>query len=632
VEFDVTGSQTLVGMSYNTFTYTFAQGVNADNYTVETVEGTLTVANRSAKYVIYIEANSGQATYDGTEHTVSGFETTQFEFDGKTYTVSGLTAVGAGTNAGYYDVAVTGTAVVTDAAGNVVTDQFAVYPKTGSLYVAKRYVEFATSSASKAYDGAVLVANGTSDAFETARSQGFVTGQGAKVNITGAQLLPGSSANNFDVVLDGNTQASNYTIVKVPGTLTVTDRAENKYMITVTANSDRVQYDANEHVVEGLISNVVVAANGQAYTVVGAEAKGQGKHAGEYKVDVDLSAARVYDRAGNDVTAQFNIVGQSGLLTVTERIIKLETSSAEKQYDGLALVANGAADVWESADSDGFVPGEGAAYVITGTQTQVGSSDNTVELTFDESTTLASNYIVVVEPGMLTVTAAPYTPPAGGDNPGNTPGDGDGEGDTGEGDGDGDGDNGDGDDGDNGDGDTDGTNPEPGEGDGDNSDNGDNDTPGTNPGDGDNTPGTDGNTTPDAGNGGNGGNGGQVTPSPTNTPAGGTTPTNGTTGGRTPGAAATGTDTGTGAGNGDGATADAEDGVLEVLADAEEAIEDNETPLASAEEAAHANCWVHWFMILGMILTVLYAVVVAVRRAGFTGKLNKMASNQVSDR
>ncbi|MBQ8130472.1 MAG: MucBP domain-containing protein, partial [Clostridia bacterium] len=43
--YDVTGTQTLVGSSKNTFTYTLNEGTKADNYTITTVNGTLTVTD-----------------------------------------------------------------------------------------------------------------------------------------------------------------------------------------------------------------------------------------------------------------------------------------------------------------------------------------------------------------------------------------------------------------------------------------------------------------------------------------------------------------------------------------------------------------------------------------------------------
>ena len=53
---------------------------------------------------------------------------------------------------------------------------------------------------------------------------------------------------------------------------------------------------------------------------------------------------------------------------------------------------------------------------------------------------------------------------------------------------------------------------------------------------------------------------------------------------------------------------------------AEAVIGDNDTPLASHD---HASCWVHWYIILGIIVTALYGACVALRRGLFSRKLKK---------
>ena len=66
--------------------------------------------------------------------------------------------------------------------------------------------------------------------------------------------------------------------------------------------------------------------------------------------------------------------------------------------------------------------------------------------------------------------------------------------------------------------------------------------------------------------------------------------------------------------------------VIEVLEDAvtplagpqEETIGDNENPLAGFNRV---NCWVHYYLILGIIVTVIYGAGVLVRRINFTRKL-----------
>ena len=124
--YTVTGSQTLVGSSANTFTYELNEGTKADNYTITKVEGTLTVTDRTAKYEITVEANSDTVKYDGTEKSVSGLKQLTFEVEGQQYTVEGLSASASGTDAGEYVSEVTGDAVVKDTEGNDVTPQFTV--------------------------------------------------------------------------------------------------------------------------------------------------------------------------------------------------------------------------------------------------------------------------------------------------------------------------------------------------------------------------------------------------------------------------------------------------------------------------------------------------------------------------
>ena len=219
-DYSYTGSQTLVGSSENFFSYTLKEGTKADNYNITTGNGTLTVTDREAKYEITVEANGGSYTYDGTEKSVSGFKTTEFELDGNKYTVSGLTASAKGTDAGTYTAEVTGTAVVEDAAGNDVTGQFTVKTENGTLTIGKRSVTLTSANLSKGYDGKALINGDTALATES----GWANGEGASYTFTGSQKAVGSSANAFSYTLNSNTKADNYNITKTEGTLTVTNR------------------------------------------------------------------------------------------------------------------------------------------------------------------------------------------------------------------------------------------------------------------------------------------------------------------------------------------------------------------------------------------------------------------------
>lgn len=405
-EYDVTGTQTLPGESDNTFTYSLKDGTKADNYEITKSVGTLTVTGRTAdgtdkKYEITMEANSGEVTYDGTEHMIDGFVTDEFTVNDVTYKVSGLSVSTSGTDAGEYTAVVTGTAVVKDSAGNDLTDQFIVNTTDGTLTIDKRNVILTSATASKAYDGMVLtddtvtVSGGTGISGGTNASDGgFTAGEGAAFNVTGSQKVVGSSANSFTYTLNEGTKADNYNITKVEGTLTVTSR-EVKYEISPQAESGTVMYDGEEHAVSGFVTDTF-EVDGNTYKVSGLTAEGSGTDAGEYTVNVSGTAV-VKDSDGADVSGEFSVIPKTGKLIIEKRSVILTSSTDSKEYDGDAL-RNDTVTV----SGDGFADGEGAIYNVTGTRTVVGVSENSFGYTLDEHTK-ADNYDITTSFGMLTV-------------------------------------------------------------------------------------------------------------------------------------------------------------------------------------------------------------------------------------
>ena len=140
--YEVTGSQTIVGSSYNSFTYMLNDNTNIDNYDVSSIPGTLKVVSRTDKYKISPQANSKTVDYDGFAWEVTGFETDTYEVDGNTYTVSGLEAYANEKEVGEHPVNVTGTAVVKDSKGNDVTSEFEVTPKPGKLIIKNSMIQY----------------------------------------------------------------------------------------------------------------------------------------------------------------------------------------------------------------------------------------------------------------------------------------------------------------------------------------------------------------------------------------------------------------------------------------------------------------------------------------------------------
>jgi uncharacterized repeat protein (TIGR02543 family) len=90
-------------------------------------------------------------------------------------------------------------------------------------------------------------------------------------------------------------------------------------------------------------------------------------------------------------------------ITVDSKTVVLTSASDSKTYDGSALTNT-------NVTADGFVDGQGASYLVDGTQTAVGTSANTFTYVLNENTK-AANYDITTEEGTLTVTdARPITP------------------------------------------------------------------------------------------------------------------------------------------------------------------------------------------------------------------------------
>ena len=74
--YEFTGSQTNVGSSKNTFSYTLNEGTNPDNYEITKAEGTLKVTPFTDKVTVTITGEKDTAVYDGKTHSVEGYKVT----------------------------------------------------------------------------------------------------------------------------------------------------------------------------------------------------------------------------------------------------------------------------------------------------------------------------------------------------------------------------------------------------------------------------------------------------------------------------------------------------------------------------------------------------------------------------
>ncbi len=246
----LSGSQTAPGASPATVASVAVKDGTADvtsNYDVTTANGTLTVTSRDAKYEVTLKANSSTGNvYDGAEKSAKGVEADRFVIDGVEYAVSGyLTQDPAETAAGTYTNNVTGDFKVEDPAGNNVTSEFAVHTEDGALEILPREVTLASGSATKIYDGTALELPDV-----TVGGDGFV-GTEASVRATGSITDIGGPIDNTIVVEPGEGFiAANYNVVYTVGKLTVTsasiDPDDPSYTGIQINNPYDVQYNGQE--------------------------------------------------------------------------------------------------------------------------------------------------------------------------------------------------------------------------------------------------------------------------------------------------------------------------------------------------------------------------------------------------
>ena len=469
VTLKITGSQTEVGSSNNTYSLTWDGSAKEKNYTHGTDSiGLLTVTPKS---IIPSDTNGIEVTkpadskYDGNEHrnkpTVKDGEKVLVE--DTDYTLSYSEDV---INVGKVTVTITGK-------GNYSQET------TVDYQITPRTVKLTSGSDSKTYDGTPLVKHDV-----TVSEDGFADVEGATYSYTGTQTDAGSSENTFTYALNEGTLASNYEITTANGTLTV-EAVKTEVKVEITGHTDTVTYDGQVHSVSGydvtnisnnLYSDIAISFTGTAVvsrTVAGTSYMGLKAaqfsntsanftnvtfvvHDGWLKVDpksiipdgpdtpdekktgieVTKPADSKYDGnvhenkpevkdtktgatlvEGTDYTLSYkgdttnagtvtvkitgvgNYTGSHNVeYQITKRNVTLTSATASKVYDKTPLTNSNI-----TIGGDGFAKLEGASYHVTGSQTNVGDSNNEFTYKLNDDTK-DSNYNIEVKFGKLYIT------------------------------------------------------------------------------------------------------------------------------------------------------------------------------------------------------------------------------------
>ena len=383
----LSGSRTAPGTADATVASVAVKDGTADvtsNYDVTTANGTLTVTSRDAKYEVTLKANSSTGNvYDGAEKSAKGVEADRFVIDGVEYAVSGyLTQDPAETAAGTYTNNVTGDFKVEDPAGNNVTSEFAVHTEDGALEILPREVTLASGSATKIYDGTALELPDV-----TVGGDGFV-GTEASVRATGSITDIGGPIDNTIVVEPGEGFiAANYNVVYTVGKLTVTsasiDPDDPSYTGIQINNPYDVQYNGQEQkwVPSVFDRNNHKLVTGTDYTV-------------SYSQDVrNVGVVTV------TITGVGNYVGtveRAYNITPAPAVIRVNDSS--KAYGETDPAFTGAVEGLFGDDLLGDI-----AYSRTNADEEVGNYSDVLTATVGN---LNGNYTYTVEPGNFSIVPA----------------------------------------------------------------------------------------------------------------------------------------------------------------------------------------------------------------------------------
>ena len=332
VNLTMTGSQTNVGTSNNTYELNWTGTAKASNYTHgKDSIGTLTV---TAKPINPSDTNGIavrkplDSIYDGKVHRNTPFvedkKTSATLIENTDYT---LTHTGDLVNVGTVKVTVTGK-------GNY-TGSFEL-----SYQITKRKVTLTSASDEKVYDGNPL----TNSKVTVTSKLGFAEKEGATYSVTGTITDVGTKNNTFTYTLNEGTLASNYEIETHEGTLEVTP-VTDKVTVKISGNTDTVTYDGNPHSVEGYevkeISNPLYNTSSIKFTGV---AKAEGTDVATYPMN--LTSTQFSNSSANFTDVKFVVT--DGSLTIAPKSIVPDgpdtpdekktgitvTKPADSKYDG----------------------------------------------------------------------------------------------------------------------------------------------------------------------------------------------------------------------------------------------------------------------------------------------------------
>ena len=250
-----------------------------------------------------------------------------------------------------------------------------------AVWVEKTEITLVANSGTRTYNGAEQSIEG----FESTTMNGYtVSGLTAVTKGTNVGEYINTVFDGTAKVEKDGVDVTDKVVVKTrAGKLVITPKSINTQEITVTKPADS-KYDGNVHENKPEVKDTKTGATlveGTDYTL---SYKGDTTNAGTVKVTII--------GVGN-YTGSHNVEYQ-----ITKRNVTLTSATASKVYDKTPLTNSNV-----TVEGDGFAKLEGASYHVTGSQTNVGDSDNEFTYKLNEDTK-DSNYNIEVKFGKLYIT------------------------------------------------------------------------------------------------------------------------------------------------------------------------------------------------------------------------------------
>ena len=289
-----------------------------DNYAITFAEGVLTIEQLG----VTVTATDRTVTYNGAEQTLTD-ATLAGQVDG--HTLNSWTITAGATDAGSHNIAAD-SAVITDATGANVTDNYAITYEGGTLTIEQLAVTVTATDRTVTYNGA-----------EQTLTDATIAGQvdGHTLNcwaITAGATDAGSHniAADSAVITDatGANVTDNYAITFAEGVLTIEQLA-----VTVTATDRTVTYNGAEQT----LSEAALAGQVDGHSLSDWTFTANGTDVGSYAIGVDQAV--IIDAAGADVTKNYIITYEGADLTIEQAELTISGITAVgREYDGTTAV------------------------------------------------------------------------------------------------------------------------------------------------------------------------------------------------------------------------------------------------------------------------------------------------------